>query len=274
MSDIAYRRWFGMLLGAGLGLCYGLVSQFINRLALPGIPLHQPPWGPLGNTILWMLVLGLFVLISAWHTEGTIGMYAGGLMGAIMIVLLTLASGMLGMDRLQLRIFILLLILIPLGGLLTMVAGLLRWVVNREVEGRIDRTGLVVRAWVPLVLLLFAGLLGSTARFPVWGQVEVRHLHAMLQAGLSASESLKLPEPLQHTRVGGFLEHAEGNYTLDWENQDINRFAIPRSSSRRDWEESAVIARFENRWSLVCIYPDTEATPACKGFEHGAANSP
>ncbi len=274
MSDAAYRRWFGVLLGVGLGLCYGLVSQSLNRLALPGIPLYQPPCGPVGNTLLWMAAIGLFALMSAWHAEGMIGMYAGGALGAIIIMVLTLLSGMISMDRLQLRIFILLLILIPLGGMLTLVAGLLRWVVNREVEGRIDRTSLAVRAWIPLALLVLAGLVGSTARYPVWGWEEVRHLDAMLQNGLGVSDTSDLPEPLQHTRVGGFLDHAEGNYTLAWEDQEINRFAIPRGTSSRPWEEAAVIARFENGWSLVCIYPDADAKPACKGFEPGAANRP
>ncbi|HSF81005.1 MAG TPA: hypothetical protein VLA49_07210 [Anaerolineales bacterium] len=274
MSDIAYRRWFGALLGVGLGLCYGLVSQYINRLALPGIPIYQPPLGPLGNTLLWMGAIGLFALMGAWHAEGAIGMYAGGGLGAVMIMILTLTSGMISMDRLQLRIFILLLILIPLGGLLTILAGLLRWVVNREVEGRIDRTGLVVRAWVPLSLLALVGLIGSTARYPDWGKAEVRRMADMLQAGLQTTQTAALPEPLQSVRVGNFLDQAKGSYTLAWENQEINRFAIPRGSSKRDWEESAVIARFANDWSLVCIYPDAEAEPACKGFEPGAANSP
>jgi len=153
-------------------------------------------------------------------------------------------------------------------------AGLLRWVVNREVEGRVDRTNLILRLWVPLGLLALVGLLGSMARYPKWGLEEVSRMHAMLQTGLATSQTGALPAPLQPRRVGGFLERARGNYELRWEDQNINRFAIPRGASRDAREESALIAYFETGWSLVCIYPDAQAEPACKGFEPGAANAP
>ena len=44
-----HPRVFGLALGALLGLVYGLTSQTINRIILPGIPLYQPPLGPAGN---------------------------------------------------------------------------------------------------------------------------------------------------------------------------------------------------------------------------------
>ena len=48
-----------IILGVLLGLAYGLVSQLINRVALPGIPLHQPPLGAFGNIVASAAVGGL-----------------------------------------------------------------------------------------------------------------------------------------------------------------------------------------------------------------------
>ena len=49
LPDDRYRRWVGFILGGLLGLAYGVVSQLINRVAAPGVPLYQPPYGAVGE---------------------------------------------------------------------------------------------------------------------------------------------------------------------------------------------------------------------------------
>jgi len=61
-----YRRWAGLILGALIGLAFGGVSQAVNLLFLPGIPLYQPPFGPDGNLLLALLTGALLGLICAW----------------------------------------------------------------------------------------------------------------------------------------------------------------------------------------------------------------
>ena len=52
MTKQTYRRCAGLILGALIGLAFGSVSQGVNSLFLPGIPLYQPPFGPIGNSLL------------------------------------------------------------------------------------------------------------------------------------------------------------------------------------------------------------------------------
>jgi hypothetical protein len=52
-------------------------------------------------------------------------------------------------------------------------------------------------------------------------------------------------EAIQAIVVPGYPERANGDYTLDWEQSEVGRFAIPRPT-QTEWEQSAVVARFDN----------------------------
>ena len=60
------------------GFGYALVSQLINRLALPGIPLYQPPLGPVGNIVLGLLAGAGLGLLCAWPASAAKGILLGG----------------------------------------------------------------------------------------------------------------------------------------------------------------------------------------------------
>ena len=75
MSIHKYRRLTGLLFGAGLGLMFGVTSQLTNRILLPGIPLYQPPLGPLGNILASVLAGALLGVLCAWPQSSINGTF-------------------------------------------------------------------------------------------------------------------------------------------------------------------------------------------------------
>src|SRR3989304_3277568 len=77
----------GLLLGGGMGLAYGLVSQTINLVALRGIPLYAPPPGRLVYVLVSTLAGGGVGTLAGWPQEGLVGVFIGSLSGALAISL-------------------------------------------------------------------------------------------------------------------------------------------------------------------------------------------
>lgn len=267
-DDTRYRRYVGLCLGLSLGFVYGLVSQGINQVFLPHIPLYRPPLGLPGNILLWSLVGALLGLVTALPAETISGALYGGATGAFLVTILTLASGRTNPGAWTAKIISVLFLLIPLAGGITPFAAMLRWGINRVVEGKRNAATAWKRLSQPLLLIILVGLLGIFSRMPPYARSMVLKTDKMLQTGLRCSQESQLPDPLQQARVGGFLSHATERYYLEWQNRNINRFAIPRPMSDRPWEESVVIARFDNGWNLVCLYAKSDVPPSCKGYEY------
>jgi hypothetical protein len=257
----AYRRRLGALLGAGLGLAYGLTSQWINALFLPGIRFYQPPWGPVGNTALSVAVGALIGLVSAWPGQSLLGALAGCAVGALLVEIAVLlpgdSSGLLAAKGV-LGFFIFL----PMAALLALPIGLVRWAVSKQEEARQMAPPWRVPAWkrvlLPLLLILAAAGLGALALYPERGRAVLTRMEAIVQAADRAA----LPAEMQAIKVDGYPERAKGRYTLDWEKGELSRFAIPRPLDN-EWEQSAVIARFDNGWSFVCLFITPDAEPRC-----------
>jgi MFS family permease len=233
---------------------------------LPGIMLQQPPLGLAGNIMLWLLVGAVLGTVTAWPKESLIGVILGGTAGASFVTIITLTTGRTDAGIWAGKILSVLLLFIPIAGLLMPITGVFRWAVNRVIEARADSepTWHAVR-W-PLLLLVLVFSVGTFALLPPHARLMLVRTDVMLRKGLQSPSENQLPEPLRDDRVGGFIAHANNEYSLEWENNNINRFAIPRPLSDRPWEESVVIAHFDSGWKLVCLYADSEAMPACRGF--------
>ena len=266
-GDIAYRRIVGLVLGASLGLIYGLVSQFINRIVLPDIPLYQPPFGPIGNVLIWLLIGALLGLVSAWPPETVQGALLGGITGAIMLTILTLLTGRMDSEILIGKIAAVFFLFLPFVGALTPLLGIHRLAVNRVVEAHIESSPWWVAGQWPIPLMFIVAIIGTTSLLPNYARIMLTRTNSLISAGLKASDAAALPPLLQGERVGLFLTNAQSPFTLQWEKKQINRFAIPRPMTDRPHEESAVIARFKNGWTLVCLYGNSDVEPVCKGFE-------
>ena len=91
-AESATRRVFGLALGPLLGLVYGLTSQTINRIILPGIPMYQPPLGPAGNTLLIALPGAMLGLVAAWPPGSIRGTFAASTVAAALITFVSFLS--------------------------------------------------------------------------------------------------------------------------------------------------------------------------------------
>ena len=259
-----YRRWFGLLLGAAIGLGYGFVSQTINHLLLPGISFYQPPFGPLGNLLMAVLLGALLGLVTAWPDTGFTGVVLSSLLGSLALSVPTLLTGPSGAEAMSSRLTAVIIIFVPTAAVLAPLMTLLRWLIAREVDYRRDPLTWQ-RVLYPLLIVLISAALGFTFMLPPLGRAVTPRMNALVQQALQAATTQQLPEPLQSPEVPGFLQNARGPYTLQWDKDDTNRFAIPRPATSF-YDQSIVVARFASGYWLVCMYPTPTAAPRCKGI--------
>lgn len=266
-SRSVYRRQVGALLGLLLGLVYGVISQSMNPLALPELPLYQPPLGAFWNAVIWPAAGLLLGLVSAWPEESLYGTLASSATGTLLLILSTLVSRDFNIGAFATRLMIWFFLFLPTTALLLLILWAHRWATNQVVEERGQPFFSFARVRGPLLLLVLVGWAASLSLYPDYALGMLNRTQALLEQGQAAGDPASLPKPLQHERVGGFLEHGQGGYTLEWNNKITNIYNIPRSMAKSPWEESVVIIRFENGWNLVCLYADGAAEASCRGFD-------
>ena len=257
MTEQRYRRAAGALIGAMFGIAYALVSQLINRVALPGIPLYQPPLGPAGNIVLALLAGAGLGLLCAWPASTAKGILLGGAAAALAVFAFTLlrvgagaASTLVG-----------LVLSAPMAWVSVLGMAVVRWLVDRQVEARRESAPLLRRLRLPLILTGVLALAAAFVLFSADARLELRRTHDMIQAGLAAHDSAALPAPLQAPSVTNYPA-GRSPYTLEWTSVELDRFIELRPAASYD-RQAAVIARFRNGLVLVCIYSSPKAEPSC-----------
>lgn len=254
-----YRRLVGAGLGAGLGLVYFLVSQGINIVFLPDIPLFQPPlgfWGNIALGALWGAVLGL---ICAWPYSTAIGVTAASLAS----ITVTIVRGLSGIDESLGRLVIIALVLgVPAAFLMVPAMMALRWAINGIVDLRNHPTSSRQRWRGPLILLALVAVAAAFSLHNAKARSLLARADDTVQAGLAAGSADQLPEELRALRGGAFLASASDVYTLEWTEADLDRFIDLRPASNYN-DHSAVLVRFDNGQSLVCLYPGIDTRPNC-----------
>lgn len=262
---MSYRRIFGLLLSTLLGLTFGLVSQGINRLVLPGVPLYQPPFGPAGNAAVATLIGATLGGVAAWPAGSLRGTFTASGLAAALIVIVNFAAarvterGRAGMA--MAAVFMLL----PLVGLAAPLLGIFRWIVNRELEARQDFASAWYRVRGPLALVIVLGAAGAFALYPGEARQELAVMNALLRSGLNATATAELPPPLQAAELTDFLAQADASYILEWTRNDLNRFRIPRPGRNFD-SHAVVVARFANGWRLACLFVAPGELPECRSW--------
>jgi hypothetical protein len=257
MTGQRYRRAAGALIGALFGFAYALVSQLINRLALPGIPLYQPPLGPVGNILLGLLAGAGLGLLCAWPASAAKGILLGGAAAAAAIF----AFALLRVGAGAASTLVGLVLSAPMAWVGVLGMAIVRWLVDRQVEARRESAPLLRRLRLPLILTGVLALVAAFVLYSADARLELRRTHEMIQAGLSASATASLPAPLQAPGVTKFPA-GRSRYTLEWTNAELDRFIELRPASNYD-KQAAVIGRFRNGLMLVCIYTAPKATPSC-----------
>jgi hypothetical protein len=268
MAHHTYRRLIGALLGAGLGLAYGLVSQTINMFALPGISFYQPPFGPWVNIAVYTAGAALLGLAAAWPADGVVGTLLGSAVVAVVFVAVVLLTTKLDPERVQGTVMAVAFLFLPAFGFLVPFVAVLRWAASQQEEARIEGGGLWKRLRLPIALLILVGAIGATSLYPPQGRAVISRMNALVQAGQQAPNMSSLPNALQPGDVNRFVERATASYTLEWQDTNLNRYAIPRPMSDPQ-KQSVVIARFENGWTVACLFANVDAEPECRDFEVG-----
>lgn len=258
------QRRTALVLGALFGFAYGLVSQCINRVALPGIPLHQPPLGPLGNTILSTVVGALLALIVAWPSSAAVGVglaiLAAG--AAILAVVFLRLAGDIGMS---LSLIVSAVFSAPLAWMAAPAVALLRWLAARDVELVAEGAPRRTRCALPIALIVGVGLLACFDLESPSARAQLRDTDALVRAGLAASTAADAPAPLHSRGTEEFPFGISQRYTLEWTVNDLDRFIELRPASSYD-QHAAVIARLADGYTLVCLYPTPRSEPACGAY--------
>ena len=265
-----YRRLLGPGLGAALGLAFGLVSQYGNALLVPGIPLYQPPFGAAGNLLVCVAVGAVLGLVAAWPKHAIIGTIAGCAAGALLAEIAIMLAERAALDASKATVT--LFTFLPIAAIVALPVGIVRWVVSKEEVARREaalgdplaqRRGISVWRIVRLLLLvLIAAAWGALFIYPTRGRIVLPRMNTIVQAGLNAADRSALPAEFQAIDVAGYPQQAKGGYTLDWQGDRLGRFAIPRPIENEE-QQSAVIARFDNGWSFVCLFITADAEPRC-----------
>lgn len=255
------RSVLGIVLGAALGLSYGIVGQLINRIALPGVHLYQPPLGPLGNSVLHGLVGAGLGFLSARPANPAPGIFLGSLAAAFAVFISTLLRVGRVIDTGG-AVVTSVLFSVPIAWLTVPIVALLRWTTDRLAELSRDHAPLAVRARVPLILILIMVVLATFELLPADARGQLRRADTLLQAGLQASSAAALPAPLRGPLVRGFPPDTAKDYSLEWTTYDLDRFIQLRPPSSYD-QHAAVIARFTGGYTLACLYPTARSEPNC-----------
>lgn len=254
-----YRRLVGAGLGAILGLAYFLVSQGINVVFLPNVPLFQPPAGFWGNVALGVVWGALLGLICAWPYSTSVGV----VLASIASISVSIVRGLAGIDESLGRLVIIALVLgVPTAFLMVPAMMALRWAINGFVDLRSHPTSRRERWRSPLILLALVAVVAAFSLYNAKARSLLVRTNDTLQAGLAAASPADLPDALQTLRSGNFLANASDGYTLEWTETDLDRFIDLRPSSNYS-DHSAVIVRFDNGLSMVCLYPGVDVRPNC-----------
>ena len=262
-SGNRYRRVAGVAIGAGLGLVYGVVSQGINPIAFPGLPFYQPPYGPVVNAMLCFIGGALLGLVSAWPQESVFGILVASVASAVVIGGTTLATARTDWNSGPGVLLTVLILLLPITAMMVPIVASLRWATNKQEESY--RAGYLTwsRVWAPLLLLIVTGGLAATTLYPPEARPALERANALVQAGQAASDTHALPNPFKSEAMAGFLDHAKGAYTLEW-NRKFDRYGaviLPGIDLR---EQSVVVVHMQNDWTFACLFASFDAEPVCK----------
>lgn len=259
MNDIS-RRTLGLILGAVMGLLYGLVSQYINVLFLPGLPLQTPGAGRLGAALLTALAGGLLGLLAAWPEEAIPGVIISSLVGTLAISWIIASNTMPGSERAYSTFVVLFITFLPRTFLLLPFLGLLRWVLGVWGDELQNLDYSIRKLVLSLVLaILLAVVTGVFSLHTKAGREALATTQELVQRGMQAGSLDNLPGELQD--VDGFLQGARGPYTLELgDNPDV--LPIQRPNAAYNVQEYAVFVRFENGFRFGCAFTPSYP-PAC-----------
>lgn len=258
-----YRRVAGVVIGAGLGLVYGVVSQSINPIAFPTLPFYQPPHGSVVNAMLCFIGGALVGLVSAWPQESVFGIFVASVASAVVIGGTTLATARIDWNSGPGVVLSVLILLLPITAMVVPIVASLRWATNKQEDSYRAGYWTWSRVLAPLLLLIVTGGLAATALYPPEARPALERVNALVQAGQAASDIHALPESFKSEAMAGFLDNAKGAYTLEW-NRRFDRYGSVMLPGVDPREQSVVVVHMQNGWIFACLFASFDAEPVCK----------
>jgi hypothetical protein len=257
-------RWImGTIFGAIIGLVYGVVSQSINSVFLPGVPLFAPAPGRFVTVLLAGLAGGALGFLVTWPEEFLLGVLISSVAGTLVSSLLSLqtqAGGSEGIFGVSVVLFI---TFLPRIFYFIPVVAMIRWAVSLW-EKEIGYETFAFRKLVgsATVLVLAAAVLGAFSLYTPKTRHAIKDVNQMILAGRQASSLSSLPQPLQ--KVSGFLENSNSAYTVKL----VNPVTIPisRASAGFDENEVDVEVSFASGFRFGCVYTPLVSQPSCINY--------
>jgi hypothetical protein len=258
------RRITGVILGTGMGLLYAILSQYINVIVLPGIPLFETSPGRLSATLLSTLGGAALGLIAAWPASVLAGVAFSGLAGALGVVIGSFLNTTGSQGMVASLAFNLFYIFIPMIVMFMPIGALIRWGINTLT---IHNDGSDAPAWQKIAIvggiLVAAGVVGSLGLYSPEEQNGLRAINTVILSGVIAQAREELPDSLRS--VNGFVENASEVYSLEVTDEtDLYQGPIPEASN--EMSRVTVLVRFQNGFSFVCIDGRGIDEPLCRNL--------
>jgi hypothetical protein len=255
------RQLFGFLSSLLLGLVYSLVSQFINTIFMPDVPLYVPPPGRFLLIVLGTLMIGLMGLIASWPEEGLPGVFLSALAGSVVTSIWTLYN----QPGNRIVSFILLfLIFLPRLFFYLPLGVLIRWTISRwEMASIFEKKPLKGCLNTLVISVILAGAAGAFSLYSTEARQALEITNQIVQSGVEASTQDDIPSPLRN--VNRFENYARGNYQLRV-GSDPDLLPVLRPVAEYGVTESLIIIYFENGYFFGCVFTPPSKVPVCGDF--------
>jgi hypothetical protein len=256
-SNTTNRRTIGLLIGAGMGLIYSLVSAFINPLLIRDLPLYSNSPANLSQ-IIWATLAGAVMgYIVNWPEAGLLGIIIASLLGSGTIFIETLIRATQTSGTNGLILFTFVYIILPLSVLFFPLTGLLRWVSGYFLQSgkRPWWKWYTLRMYLGLIILSIS--VGSLKLYSTEARASLHVVNDTIKLVQSSGVN---KSPWGFRNVADSVYKADRHYLLDW-TDDISRF--PNMFGGEDNIGSStfdvVLVYFKSGETVACLIRSTDA---------------
>lgn len=255
--NAGFRRQLGFFIGLLMGLAYALVSNLVNRLYLPGIPIYIPWPGTTMLIVASSLMTAVLGLIVAWGDESPPGIIISMLVGSI----LSSVWAWWGSNANPTVFTLLFLVFLPRCFFYLPLGLAVSWSISRWKRSMDPlKVNYYRRFSAPLVCITLSAFLGFFSLYPQEVRTALESTNQMIQQGMQVTTRERLPQPLQS--LWGFVQYGRGEYTVEL-SRNPDQYPLPRGVSSLDAIESVVIVRFSNGYRFGCIFTPPKMIPVC-----------
>jgi hypothetical protein len=255
------RRTIGLIVGAAMGLVYGLVSTYINLVFIRGIPLYNDALSNL-NQIFWSILAGAIMgFVVNWPEAAFLGVLVASLLGSVTIFIGTLIKSLQAQGSYGLLLVTFFYFILPLTALFVPLTALVRWVAG-YIHQAADKKWWnwhYLRIYIGLFLLTV--IVGSFAMYSSEAQAHLRTMNAqIIKVQSSHFENI----PWAFEEISSIVANASSDYALEW-TDDLDRF--PYSLQGEDDSSGlalqAVFAYFSSGETVVCLFTGDSTIYLC-----------